>query len=331
MNQSEPLLHPRDLRRLTRAQARKDSGARLRLKDINALAAACKRAGDVEGYGAHLAEVEPALSDHVTRYTLEAAFLPKTGKVSGAINVYRKLRYRGLSGEVEVFEKVYHSDDPGLIRLEWAYRHAQAHLPFEMPSIIEILRGPRLTVVLFAFRPFRAISEGALLALLPEFRRAQATIRALDFPSLPAALTTLPPLYQTRRGELDDTLAVADIAPARFAALETQVFATEHVLNHGDLHRYNISRDQVFYDWDSACFAPSAHDLGRFMAAMRRFKTTAEARAFLREIGLEAEGEQARALFFFLVYTTRKPRPGKDAPLELLRETISQLEHMLHA
>ncbi len=319
-------------RPLQEALAKFDAGTRLSFRQISLLAQHARATGDMGFYVTIFARIDPELRPHFEQNSHAAVFLRSSGKAAGNINVFRKLRYSSLRGPVTAFEKIYRSNGADLRRLQWVYRNLYGQLPCPMPEMLEIVHGKRLSVVLFAFERFRAISAEGLIETLRAMHRFSCAQPATAFDRIEPAMMRMPKLYQNMRAALIGQLHLAGVAEDDLAQVERSCMDAGSVFNHGDLHRFNVGQTGMIYDWDTACFAPAALDLGRGLAALTPLTDIAVLHGVIRsQFGYDPaqdRTEVARILFFYLVYATQKlrkevdPRPDQIATLRAIFKDI---------
>ena len=307
MTKPEPITLPP---KLVEAQARLTNGDALAPGHINTLARHFMTTDDMDGYCRFLAGIEPALRRHFLENGSDPSFMRATGKVAGAINVFRKLHYKSFCGTVPAFEKIYVRRWPDLKRLKWVYRNLWGKLPFQMPRLIEVIDGKQYSVAIFAFERFEPVSVEELITTALAMNKFSIGHPITAFDHVHPSLKRMPALYKTRRKTLIHNLGSAGISDADLIRLEAQVMTAEPVFNHGDLHRFNVGRNGIIYDWDCGCFAPAAHDLGRMLAALRTFRFVSGLKDFVRNrLGRDTcrdEEEQARIMFFYMVYAAKQ-------------------------
>ncbi|WP_071797164.1 phosphotransferase [Natronohydrobacter thiooxidans] len=309
---------------LAQARSLLGAGKELSIAQINLLARHAFTNRDMDFYTEFFATIEPRLQRHFRHNCLAPEFLDDTGRVAGNVNIYRKLRYRSLSGPVLAFEKIYRRNAADLKRLQWVSRNLWGKLPYDMPRIIEIVPGRRFTVVMFDFEAFAPVSAEGLFETMRRMNAFSIAHPASAFAHVEEVMLGLPELYALRRRNLSPNLVRAGISEAELAQTESACMDTVHVLNHADLHRFNIGQNGMIYDWDCACFAPAAHDLGRTIAAIRDFQRLSGLQSFItNRLGRDLEQERAevaRIMFFYLVYAAKKRLTKQDdAALTTLR------------
>ena len=316
------------------AQARMRDGKEPSLHQIGLLARQASATGDMDAYIQLFTKVEPRLRRHFQHHSPEAEFLRSTGKVAGNINVFRKLTYKSLSGPVPAFEKIYRRNGSDLKRLQWVARHLWGRLPCQMPQIIEIVPGQRLSVVLFAFEPFTPVSPDGLLETLRDMNEFSIAHPASAFDVIEPAMQQMPLLYQQRRQTLAAGLALGGVSESELAGIEAACMDIVHVFNHADLHRFNVGRNGMIYDWDCACFAPAAHDPGRAIAALRTFRRLSGLRDFIQNrLGRDmakTRSDAARIMFFYLVYAAKKKLTDQNTDeIKTLHEIFGHIRSAL--
>lgn len=316
---------------LAEAHAWLAAGDELTFPQVNLLARQACEAGDMDFYTALFCQIEPRLRCHFQQNCLEPEFLNDTGRVAGNINIFRKVQYRSLSGQVLAFEKIYRRNSADLKRLQWVSRNLWGKLPFRMPRIIEIVPGRRFSVVLFAFDAFAPVSADGLFETMRRMYAFSMAHPVSAFAHVDAVMLGLPKLYALRRQNLTRNLMTAGISAAELARTEAACMDTVHVLNHADLHAFNVGQNGMIYDWDSSCFAPAALDPGRTMAAIRAFRHLSGLRDFIaNRLGHDIEAERAevaRIIFFYLVYAAKTELAAQDdAALATLRAMFAEVQ-----
>lgn len=316
---------------VTHARALLAAGDDLSLAQISLLARQACNNGDMAGYIAVFSQIEPRLSRHFQQHCQEPEFLNDTGRVAGNINIFRKLRYRSLSGPVLAFEKIYRRNASDLKRLQWVSRNLWDELPFQMPRIIEIVHGRRFSVVLFAFEQFTPVNAQGLFDAMRRMTAFSTAHPVSAFAHVDRVMLGLPKLYALRRKNLVHNLGVAGIGAAELDQIEAACMDTAHVINHADLHPFNVGQNGMIYDWDSSCFAPAAHDPGRMIAAIRDFRHLAALLDFvttkLARDPVTERREIARIIFFYLVYAAKTRLGAQDkAALATLRAMFREAQ-----
>lgn len=319
------------------AEARLQNDKVLSFRQIGLLAEHAWLTRDMAQYVKLFTKIEPQLEPHFEHHCRAPEFIPRTGKVLGNVNVYRKLRYSSFSGPVKAFEKIYQRNGDDLRRLQWVYRNLVDELPFAIPRIVEIVHGQRLSVVIFKFEPFSRISPDGLIETLCTMNEFSSAHPASQFDMIDGSMQQLPHLYKSRRKILATNLVAAGFTEQSLSDVERACMDTVHVFNHGDLHRSNVSETRMIYDWDCACFAPEEHDLGRAVAALRAFTRPASLRKFIRNrlgrIIAQDDTRIWRIMFFYLVYAAKKlaAKPDDAERLNMLREVFIELRAAMPA
>lgn len=308
------------------ARARLCDGKELGVHQISLLARHACMTRDMQSYVTLMTQVEPRLRHHFQDNCSDAEFLRSTGKVFGNVNIFRKVQYRSLSGPVRAFEKIYRRGGADLNRVQWVARNLWGKLPCKMPRIIEIVHGRRFSVVLFEFEAFSPISPDGLIETLRDMNEFSLSHPSTSFDMILPSMRQLPILYQHRRKSLLANLEVAGVSESDLDTVERACMDTVHVFNHADLHRFNVGQNGMIYDWDCACFAPAAHDLGRAIASLRDFRRLIGLRDFIQNrLGRDVSKDPAdiaRIMFFYLVYAAKKRLGAQDeaalAPLRAI-------------
>jgi len=309
-------------------------GKELTFQQVALLARHACTTGDMAFYIRLFSQIEPRLRRHFQKNCQQAEFLGDTGRVFGNVNIFRKVQYRSLCGPVLAFEKIYRRNSADLKRLQWVYRTFWGKLPCQMPRIIEINQGRRFSVVLFEFEAFDPVSPDALIEILLQMNAFSIAHPASGFDTLEATMLEMPQLYQRRMRNLAANLAMAGVPRTDLPAIQAACMDTVHVFNHADLHRFNVGQNGMIYDWDCACFAPAAHDLGRAAASLREFRRLAGLRDFIQDrLGRDMTKDRAdvaRIMFFYLVYAAKKKlSPQDDAALITLRAMFTAVQRDL--
>ncbi|MFN7002741.1 MAG: aminoglycoside phosphotransferase family protein [Roseinatronobacter sp.] len=313
------------------AKTRPTQGKALDARQIGLLARQYRDADDMEGYRTFFAEADPGLRQHFMENGTDAAFLRDTGRVAGAVNIFRKLRYKSYAGPMPAFEKIYRRNAPDLNRLKWVYRNLWGKPPYRMPRLIEVIDGRHLSVALFGFEPFEPVSPDDLITVMVAMNEFSIGQPVTAFDHVHPSLLRMPALYMSRRKTLARHLEVAGIAETELARVEASAMAALPVFNHGDLHRFNVGRNGAICDWDCSCFAPAAHDLGRALAALRTFRFVSGLRDFItNRLGQDVakdRQEKARIMFFYMVYAAKTRTVEKDSEqIATLRKIFSEIQ-----
>lgn len=305
----------------------------LTARQVSLLARHFRDNHDMDGYCAVFAKADPALHRHFRDNSTEASFARTTGKVRGAVNVFRRVHYKSYSGTVPAFEKIYARGAADLKRVQWVYRNLWGKPPYQMPRLIETVPGKRYTIAVFALEAFSPVSAEDLFSIVNEMQAFSRRHPITAFDQVHPALLRMPSLYMSRRKNLMHNLALSGLSEAHLSQVEKQIMSADHVFNHGDLHRYNIGQNGMIYDWDSSCFAPAAHDPGRALAALRNYRflkglqNAIETRC--ADTILRDREDMARVMFFYLVYAAKTRLQQDDtAPLANCRKIFDAIREV---
>lgn len=314
---------------LATALAKQNSGAALNFAELCQIARHYHAKQDMAGYARLLLNFDPRLRGHIGNCQ-NSEFLQATGCVPGAVNIYRKLRYKTLSGEKTCFEKIYTRKSPDFQRMQWFYRNMAAELTVAAPRLLEIVEGRQLAVCIFEFQPFKHSSADGLFAIVNAMSRFAARHPQSAYPDAPDCMKRWPALCDTRYSNLRENLLLAGYTKNEIAQLRHRIDGFATVFNHGDLHRFNVGANDTVYDWDSCCFAPPGHEIGRSIAALRSFERLGGLQSAITNRFSDYLSEwpdvRLQILIFFLIYDAKtRLSPDDTARIAFLREVFDRV------
>jgi len=203
-----------------------------------------------------LRRYDPSLDLTYCRSATGKAFINK-GSGSGTIKPYRSFN----KGNVRYFEKIFFGDAPELKSISDFYgRRSELACPHQIqcPSLLGIIKGNKLTVVLYEYRMLETIADGREYEALKTGALAIAQ-------NLPIIQTAAPIRLNLILDGEKYLLTNGIFTPEEIHKIKEITGGLPVYFQHLDLSTKNVFADNMIMDWDHSGHYPLGPDMGMLL------------------------------------------------------------------